>query len=149
MQKRNLGMEEVAEGINPDAYPFYYYLSIHCERRTILEDIFSRIGNVAGKDGYTFRIAVGEAIINALRYGVTVRVKLNCFKRRLIVRIKDDGSGFNGNRVIDDYHKKSKELFNTGICDEQGRGIKLMLHWADRVIYNKQGNEVLLVKKLT
>ena len=31
--------------------------------------------------------------------------------------------------------------------DERGRGIPIMLVWTDRVIYNKRGNEVMLIKK--
>lgn len=149
MDKLNLAREEITDSIYKDEYPFYYYLSLNCERRTVLEEIFIKIGTIVGKDGHSFRIAVGEAVINALRHGVTVRVKLNCFRKRLVLRVKDDGPGFNGNGIVYDYkHKEKKELFNNGIHEEQGRGIKLMVLWADQVIYNRQGNEVLLVKKL-
>ncbi len=42
----------------------------------------------------------------------------------------------------------TRDVFEERLLAEGGRGIMIMASWMDRVIYNRQGNEVLLVKRL-
>ena len=129
--------------------PLNFYLSLQCERRTILKEIFLCIYKIAGDEAAMLRVALGEAIINALRYGISIRIKINVIGNKLVIRVKDDGPGFDGNSLIEKYLAEGKEkIFNSGIYEEHGRGIKIMLLWTNLVTYNKQGNEVLLVKEI-
>lgn len=94
-------------------------------------------------------IAIGEALANALRESMDVRVKLSLCGRRLMVRISDGGGGFDGRQRVAAFQAADMETeFMDRLYAEGGRGILIMLAWMDEVIYNRKGNEVLLVKEL-
>jgi len=68
---------------------------------------------------------------------------------KLIIRVKDDGPGFNNNKVnVQLKEDMYKEEFDELLEAEGGRGILLMKLFCDKVIYNSKGNEVLLMKKI-
>ena len=97
----------------------------------------------------TLEVAINEAMNNGFYYCGRVRVKTRRIGRKLIIRVKDDGSGFNTQRVKakfeeDMYEKEFDEMLDA----EGGRGILLMRLFCDEVIYNAKGNEVLLMKKI-
>lgn len=91
-------------------------------------------------------IALYEAIVNGMRHGngnnpakkVRVRAEINFNEARFI--IADEGEGF----AMDDIANPTdpKNLYKSS-----GRGIYLMKHFMDEVIFNDQGNEVTLVKR--
>lgn len=91
-------------------------------------------------------IALYEAIVNAMRHGngndsakkVRVRAEIGFNEARFI--IADEGEGF----VMDDIANPTdpKNLYKSS-----GRGIYLMKHFMDEVLFNDQGNEVTLVKR--
>ena len=94
-------------------------------------------------------IAIGEALANALRESMDVRVKLCLCGRRLMVRISDGGGGFDGKQRVAAFQAADMEAeFLDRLYSEGGRGILIMMAWMDQVIYNRKGNEVLLVKEL-
>ena len=94
-------------------------------------------------------IAIGEALANALRESMDVRVKLCLCGRRLMVRISDGGGGFDGKQRVAAFQAADMEAeFLDRLYAEGGRGILIMMAWMDQVIYNRKGNEVLLVKEL-
>ena len=94
-------------------------------------------------------IAIGEALANALRESMDVRVKLSLRGRRLMVRISDGGGGFDGKQRVAAFQAADMEAeFLDRLYSEGGRGILIMMAWMDQVIYNRKGNEVLLVKEL-
>ena len=94
-------------------------------------------------------IAIGEALANALRESMDVRVKLSLCGRRLMVRISDGGGGFDGKQRVAAFQAADMEAeFLDRLYSEGGRGILIMMAWMDQVIYNRKGNEVLLVKEL-
>ena len=92
-------------------------------------------------------VAINEAMNNGLTAGGQVRVKTRQVGRKLIIRVKDEGPGFNTNEVklIEDRHE---EVFDELLESESGRGILLMRLFCDKVIYNAKGNEVLLMKQI-
>ena len=95
-------------------------------------------------------MAIGEALANATRQSMHVRVKINRLGSRLIVRIRDNGSGFDGNARINRLlRQQSAAIFDERLMAEGGRGLPIMVAWMDRVLYNRTGNEVMLVKRLT
>jgi serine/threonine-protein kinase RsbW len=111
-------------------------------RRHLIEDDFDFM-----------EIAVHEAINNAIRHGnqsenawVTLKFGLihGHTRDRLIIRIKDEGSGF---AVNEHFAKLSRSLdFQNTQQLECGRGLLLMMAAADYIVYNKSGSEVMLVK---
>ena len=100
-------------------------------------------------DAPKIEIAIGEALANALRESMDVRVKLSLFGRRLVVRIKDAGRGFDGKQRVAMFKSTDMETeFLDRLYAEGGRGILIMMAWMDEVIYSRKGNEVILVKQL-
>ncbi|MCE5286264.1 MAG: ATP-binding protein [Pelosinus sp.] len=108
------------------------------------------------EDDFDFmEIAVHEAINNAIRHGnqsekawVTLKFRLIQGQKRdrLIIRIKDEGPGF---AVNDQFDKISHYLdFQNTQQLECGRGLLIMMAAADYIVYNRVGNEVMLVKFL-
>ncbi len=89
------------------------------------------------------RIAVSEAISNAILYGnagdrtkkVLVRANLDAWKAR--VQVTDEGPGFDPHRVPDPTEA-------TAIEAASGRGLFLLKRLADEVRFNEQGNSVWL-----
>ena len=68
---------------------------------------------------------------------------------KLIIRVKDEGLGFNTKEVNDQLQKDMyEEKFEELLEEERSRGIPLMKLFCDKVIYNAKGNEVLLMKKI-
>ena len=94
-------------------------------------------------------IAIGEALNNATRASMDVKVKFSCFKKLIVIRIKDGGGGFDGNARVAALKNIDREsAFVERLYAENGRGLLIMVSWTDKVIYNRQGNEIMLVKRL-
>ena len=108
------------------------------------------LGDVAGDEAGKVFIALGEALNNAARESTEIRVKLNLLGRRLVLRVRDDGAGFDGNRFVQSVSRQGVAgVFEERLGAEGGRGIMIMLSWMDRVVYSRDGREVLLMKRLT
>lgn len=97
-------------------------------------------------------VAINEAINNGLRAGQRVRVKIKKFGQKVVIRVKDEGPGFNTREVntllkaamTDDQVAAKFDEINLA---ESGRGILMMKMICNQVLYNKAGNEVLLMVK--
>lgn len=95
---------------------------------------------------FAIRLSLEEAIVNAHRHGnrgdasKSIVISYQIDRRRAVIRIRDEGSGFDPNGVPDPTCPER-------ICLPSGRGIMLMRCYLDEVSYNKQGNEVQLVKE--
>ncbi len=105
--------------------------------------------SLSAQDAPKVEIAIGEALANASRESMDVRVKLSMCGRRLIVRVSDGGKGFDGKQRVAAFKSTDMETeFIDRLYAEGGRGILIMMAWMDQVIYSRKGNEVLLVKVL-
>ena len=114
--------------------------------RTAVLQLFNR---VAGDEAGKLNVAFGEALTNAVRQSMDVRVRINLLGDRLMIRVRDQGGGFAGNaRVAAIRQDVDGSMFEQILLAEGGRGIMIMVSWMDQVIYNHQGNEVMLVKRL-
>jgi len=119
------------------------------EYNRIRSRIRDLLQNISAEHAPRIEIAIGEALANALRESMDVRVKLNLYGRRLMVRISDGGGGFDGRQRVAAFQVADMETeFLDRLYAEGGRGILIMLAWMDQVIYSRKGNEVLLVKEL-
>lgn len=115
-----------------------------------LQDRFDKtLSNLAGQEAAKLGMVLGEAMTNAGKYGTKIRVKINKIGSNLLIRVQDDGPGFDGNSKVKEYQAFGLENIFEKILDQQsGRGIPIMMAWTDRVLYNGKGNEVMLVKKV-
>ncbi len=93
---------------------------------------------------FAVRLAVEEALANAVRYGKpeergeAVRITYQVSGERIWIRIADPGPGFNPAKVPDPTSEERLDL-------PAGRGILIMRAFMTEVRYNEQGNEVTLV----
>lgn len=103
--------------------------------------------NFTEEEKDSLAIAVTEAVNNAILHGnkqdknkkVTITFQLE--EKRLVVRIKDEGSGFNPEHVSD-------PLAPENLLKESGRGIFILSSLMDEIKYefDENGTEIILVK---
>lgn len=95
--------------------------------------------------GFGINISIDEAIRNALIHGNKRDVNKRIFLTysispiKLEISVEDQGEGFDVQSVISGLTAHDKT--ETG-----GRGILLMKNFMDKVIFNKKGNKVTLIK---
>jgi serine/threonine-protein kinase RsbW len=120
--------------------------------------ISDRVGQLAGLDDDTVHwigVAVRESVINAIKHGnredfgkiVTVEFTFRPMvdPRELVVRVLDQGEGFEPGDVAD-------PLAPENILKSSGRGIFFMRSFMDDVVLQRAaegGMEVRMTKKLT
>ncbi len=116
--------------------------------RRLTEEILGRAEAVGyGEDDrFAIRLALEEALINAIRHGnkfdharkVTVSADIGA--KRTTITVCDEGAGFDPAAVPDPTVDENLEK----PC---GRGIMLMRAYMDEVSYNTRGNEVRMAKR--
>jgi serine/threonine-protein kinase RsbW len=95
---------------------------------------------------FGLKLALEEAMTNAVKHGngndpskcIVVRYYVD--PRRVVVMVRDQGSGFCPDQVPDPTAEENLERPN-------GRGIMLMHSYTTRVCYNQTGNEVWMLKE--
>jgi serine/threonine-protein kinase RsbW len=98
------------------------------------------------RDVFGMRLAIEEALANALKHGhrcdpsKTARVRCHITTERVEAEVEDEGPGFDRARVADPRHDENLVL-------SSGRGILLMSHYLSSVRYNERGNGVTLCKQ--
>lgn len=91
-----------------------------------------------------FRVGVTEALANAVLYGnrrdptKNVRVEVSLDTTRVVLRVVDQGRGFDPSRIPDP--TQAENLQRPG-----GRGLFLIRKLMDEVEYNERGNAVRLM----
>lgn len=97
-------------------------------------------------DAFGIRLALDEAIVNAIKHGngfsPDKSVRVNCLieDQFMRVEIEDQGPGF----CLEDVPDPTEEENLERPC---GRGIMLMRSFMSHVEYNETGNKVLLEKR--
>ena len=113
--------------------------------KRVLEGL--RLKGLGHKQIFSLRLALEEAVANAIKHGnhmdptkhVTVRYLLD--GPRVHLEVSDDGEGFDFNSIPDPTEPDRIEL-------PHGRGIMLMRAYMDKVEYNEQGNTVKMTLRL-
>lgn len=95
---------------------------------------------------FAIRLALEEAMVNAHKHGnrgdrnKKIVVSYDVTPQRVVIRIRDEGRGFEPRLVPDPTAPDRISL-------PDGRGIMLMHAYLDAVNFSTQGNEVELVKE--
>jgi serine/threonine-protein kinase RsbW len=96
-------------------------------------------------DSFALRLALEEAILNALKHGNRydpakhVRVRWLVSVERVLAEIEDQGDGFDPRQVPD-------PLSPQNVTKLSGRGLLLMHSYLSWMRYNERGNQVTLCK---
>jgi len=97
------------------------------------------------RDLFGIRLALEEALVNAIRHGhrndttKTVRVRFQATEQQLLVEIQDEGPGFDPEGVPDPLSPENLER-------PGGRGVFLMRHYMTWVSFNERGNCVTMCR---
>lgn len=129
-------------------FPIFFEITNPSERHLVQCRINQILDQLVGEKNPKIEVALGEAIMNGAQHGKHISVKLNKIGQNIIMRVRDDGNGFPGNTVAKEFVKIGEEVFESLLYAESGRGIPLMLAWTDKLLYNRRGNEVMLIKSL-
>lgn len=95
-------------------------------------------------------VALNEAINNALFHSdvqpveVWVKIRVSNHNRKIFIRVKNNGSGFDGNARLKELKDNPSAQFDHRLFEDGGRGILIMNSICDKVIYNQKGTELLL-----
>ncbi len=98
-----------------------------------------------GADLFRVQLAYEEAIVNAIRHGnrcdpdKTVLVEMSCDTERVMVRITDQGPGFDTKAIPDPRQDDLLEV-------PGGRGVLLISEIMSEVHYNDKGNQIMMIK---
>ncbi|HHV95839.1 MAG TPA: ATP-binding protein [Clostridiaceae bacterium] len=103
---------------------------------------------------FELRVVLNELIVNAIIHGnkFDVRKKIKITSgltkdKRAYFIITDDGDGYDYNYIL----KKCNELPHMACNEhlsESGRGILIVKSLCEQIIFNKNGSEVMIIKKL-
>lgn len=107
-----------------------------------VDEIMSSLG--ISKDEYgRIMVATMEAVNNAIVHGnqydksKDVDISFECSQKDFIVKVKDQGMGFNPDCIPDPTSPENIENL-------RGRGVFLMKNLADDIGFNDVGNEVIM-----
>jgi serine/threonine-protein kinase RsbW len=109
----------------------------------LLEEI--RLLCFTDKERFGIRLALEEALVNAIKHGnrqdpdKSVHIRFQITPHQFLIEIKDEGRGFDPDAVPDPLHPTNLER-------PGGRGVFLMRHYMCWVQYNEVGNCVTLCK---
>jgi serine/threonine-protein kinase RsbW len=98
------------------------------------------------RDLFAIRLALEEALVNAIRHGhrndpaKTVRVRYQVSEQQLTVEVQDEGPGFDPDGVPDPLAPGNLER-------PGGRGVFLMRHYMTWVSFNEHGNTVTMCRR--
>jgi serine/threonine-protein kinase RsbW len=98
------------------------------------------------KDIFAVRLALEEALVNAIRHGhrgdptKEVRLRYAVCAEEVLAEVKDQGPGFDPAAVPDPCATENLER-------TAGRGLLLMRHYLTEVRFNARGNAVTLRKR--
>src|SRR5579863_9937159 len=114
-----------------------------CLVRQLIDDL--RPCGFADKELFGIRLALEEALVNAIKHGngqdpaKTVRVRYQITLQHFMIEVQDEGRGFDPEGVPDPLAPENLER-------PGGRGVFLMRHYMSWVQYNEAGNCVTLCK---
>jgi serine/threonine-protein kinase RsbW len=115
--------------------------------RQAVEEVLAKVraAGYSEEDCFATRLAVEEALINAIKHGnrhdplKKISLSADVGERRIAVTIRDEGGGFRPEDVPDPTADENLEK-------PFGRGIMLMHAYMDQVTFNHRGNEVVMIK---
>jgi len=117
----------------------------NCAR--FLEPVLDELARLGwcGRDEFGIRMAMEEAIMNAIDHGnrrdpkKNVHIVIRVTSARFYAKITDQGDGFDPLQLPDPTLEENLE-------NSRGRGVMLIKKFVDSAVYNRKGNSVELRK---
>jgi len=115
--------------------------------RKVVSDLTQFVKQQVGIDGDMLALVLTEAVTNAMVHGnkqqstKNVLAEVQVKNDRVILKVKDEGTGFNFDDVPD-------PTTDENLMRHSGRGLYLIRALMDEVTFNKRGNEITMVKYL-
>ena len=137
--------------VRQDGWPRILRFNGYGDYQRLRGEVTKILSEVTGLSHSLQEVAVNEALANAMecRDGVPrqhrARIRFNKIGHRLIVRVKTSRIGFAGNAILRRLRSHPEDMFSFGEDASMGRGIPMMLSMSDRMTYNSEGTEVLLM----
>lgn len=125
-------------------------LSINSDRRegqSLIKQILKLIQEFewSEKDLFAVHLAIEECLVNAIEHGnkdnifKSIHVSLRISFSRIIIKIRDEGQGFDPTKVPDPTDDEYLDL-------PRGRGLLLMRRLMNHVSFNATGTTVKMIK---
>jgi len=102
---------------------------------------------------YDTKLILNELITNAIMHGnkcneeKDVKIMVAILNEKYVfLSIRDEGEGFCYEKVA---IKKEMDLSDCGCLSENGRGMQIVRCLCDRVKFNKKGNKIVVIKRIT
>ncbi len=138
-----------SNGANPDPHPDTASVSLPHDRERI-DALQAALMEAVERAGYpkpsrfAIKLAFEEALMNAFHHGheglgddLEVRVEYEVHPEVVVIRVEDQGPGFNPDKVPD-------PTLDENLALPSGRGIMLMRAYMTEVAHNATGNRVEL-----
>lgn len=131
----------------PDGSVEFIIASNLSEAQNVQERIETQLRHCQYEDKEIFgiRLALGEAIVNAIKHGnrlddgKRVHVRYRVLPERFDVGITDEGAGY-------DQHGVPNPLASENVERPSGRGLFLMKHYMTEVVVHPPGNRLTMCK---
>ena len=116
------------------------------QKNRVIDEILHSLGQKFTLNPFAlfkYRLCLDEAITNSITHGCKkvdspfVFVELYWSPAAWVVRILDPGPGFSRDRIVD-FSEPGSEL------KESGRGIPILLQYADKLVFSQGGQEQTL-----
>jgi len=114
--------------------------------RYVINSVLETLEGFEGlKDPINLRLCLEELLHNAMEHGnrcdvsKKVYITVKAESRRAVIRVRDEGVGFDVERMTD------QSSSDPNILNERGRGLTIVRHYADELTFNREGNEAILV----
>jgi len=127
-------------------------------RKTVQEVICYFQGYFGAMDEcslFELKVILNELVFNAVRHGnrgnsrMCVKVVAGITKTEdIFVMVRDEGEGYNYRYVMEKWEDAGSACHGLLDAGETGRGLLIVKNLCDRIIFNKRGNVVMVVKKI-
>lgn len=114
--------------------------------RYVINSVLETLQGFEGlKDPVTLRLCLEELLHNAMEHGnrcdlsKKVYITVKAETRRAVIRVRDEGEGFDMSAV------NARRGDPESILSERGRGLTIVSHYADGLSFNREGNEATLI----
>lgn len=154
VSKRKEGIPERIRLPGSPKLPVRFSIRETSEIPLLREQCRSLLADLAGGNPGLLFVGFNEALNNAIFHsgaqGTPVNIKFNTITDRiLVIRVKNQGQVFPGNEILSRIQNPDKNPFEAVLDQESCRGIPIIKSIFSKVLYNRDGTEIMMIKFLS